>query len=602
MFLLCALSLLAVKNVSVNSEANRNKARYFYLKGAVSDAKGNKDQAYEYYKKAIKADPDYSDASFAYAFTRLALSEDTFSSDFESREALRMMKEYIKEFPGDVEAAEKYAYVSAMIDSLPESIRIYNGLVKRNPGLSRLYGPLAYFHLQNGNADSAVYAIREFERLEGSTRETTLRKVTYWLSKQDTTAALMEADMYASENPGQPEPMVDKAMIYNLLGQPDSAIVFLEDALKQFPERSEMKFDIAMLYAEKGDTARFHSLVEEAFRGEDLEYEDRMGMLNAYTRNLPVGAESYTESDNLFEYAASLYPHDADFFDQYADYEVTKGDFKAALEKEQKALELNPVEPSFLGRLMSFSIAADQPEVGMKAFEKFNDKEKLRYPIILTYVGAAQVSEQYDKALEWLDTVLTVEMPGLKLADILTENVKDSLDQVYGPANIYRGSVVFEVAGDIYAKIGKRDDTERAYENSIILNPSNNALTLNNYAYFILETLNAEPGTEEFEKAKRMSRASLEQSGEYPDGNSLDTYAWILFKEQNYKDALEYIEIAVEADGEEVSSEILSHYGDILYMNERPDEALEQWEKALELDPTDIKLQKRVTQKSIPTE
>lgn len=578
---------------------NRAKARYFYLKGAVSQAEGKEDAAYEYFKKAVQADPDYADAKYAYGFKRMTLEEDTFVSPEEMAYTLSLMRPLVDSYSRDIDAGEEYAYAAAMTSDFNEALRVYKVMVKENPGLSRLYIPLSYYHMNQGNTDSAVFAIREYERLEGASTESTVRKVSYWLGDNDTLAALAEVKAYADAKKGEPQPLIDQAMIYNLLGQQDSAILVLEDALRQFPDKSEMKIDIAMLYAERGDSAKFHSLFEEAFKGEDMEYEDKMEILNLYTKKLPFGAADYPEGDRLFEYAASLYPNDADFFDQYAEYELKKGNFAGALEREKNALKLNPTESYFLGRILSLSILADTPGEGAKAFEEFPAKSVLKSStLLITYISTLQVMEEYQKALNWVDTLISYKTPGISLASTLNEAEVVSLLGVYDSSDLFNSGVGFEIAGDIAGRMKRSDDVVRYYENAILLMPGQDYGVLNNYAWYIIETMKAEPGSELFEKAKDMSREALRETENNPSSTYIDTYAWILFKEKNYKDALEYMETALDVHVGEPEEEMLSHYGDILFMNGREEEALENWQKALEIAPDNQLLQKKVAQKT----
>lgn len=602
-FLLGAIALLGVVTALGSQKDTgshkRAKARYFFIKGAELEALDRQAEALELYRKAYVSDPTFADAAYAYGANRIMLAEDTFSSPLEMKRSLGLMKSLVEEYPQDLESAERYAYMAALTDTFPEALRVYRRLVAQNPDLSRLYVPLSIYHINEGHADSAVYAIREYERLEGGSTETLLRKIRLWISKEDTVAALREARLHAEANPGEPEPAIDRAMIYGVLGQPDSAILILEDVIAKFPEKSTVKFNIALMYAEKGDSARFHQLTDEAFRGSDLEYEDRMAILATYTKNLPFGAADYPESDRLYEYAATLYPEDADFFDQYADYELLKKDYPAVFEKAKKALELNPSDPFFLGRAMTFSILADRPEEGMKIYENFSDSEvKKAYNLMLTYVSAAQNAGEYDKALHMADSIVANALPGFSLSSEITPETADSLTGKTNPSLLFQAYAAYETAGDIYALLKQNGEAARSYENSINLQPGNNANALNNYAYFIVETLKAAPGTPLFEKAKDMSRKSLEQTGDNPQGNYYDTYAWILFKEQNYKDALTYQEMAIETEGEGAAAEFFDHYGDILFMSGRPDDALLQWQKALELDSDNALLQKKVAHKT----
>ena len=64
-------------------------------------------------------------------------------------------------------------------------------------------------------------------------------------------------------------------------------------------------------------------------------------------------------------------------------------------------------------------------------------------------------------------------------------------------------------------------------------------MTLNNYAYFLTETGG------DIDKALEMSKESLDLEPENP--TYLDTYARILFKKKDYKEALEYQMKAVAA-------------------------------------------------------
>lgn len=581
--------------VRQDNRGKREKARYYYLKGAVSEAEGKQDEAYEYYRKAYRTDTTYDDAAFAYAFNRLGIDEDTLNSLPEVRRSLWLMKQLLDNNPRDIESAQRYAYAASLADTIEEALRVYRVLQNELPGQAQIYAPLSYYHMAVGNVDSAVMAIREFERLKGSSTETILRKISYLMTADDTVASLAEVRRYVEENPGNPQTVIDRARLYHLLGQPDSAILFLEDAIREHPANKEMRLDIALMYAERGDSAKFYSLVEDVFKEPDTEYEERMQILDILSGRTSKGKKENPEADRLFEYAATLYPEDADFFDQYADYEAGKRNFGKAYEYEKISLGLAPSEVYFLNRLLSFSFLADRQKEGMTAFENFPNPERSHeYGTTILYVTAAQSVGEYDKALTWLDTIIAREAPGITLQTELEENSRDSLTAQYGQQTVGRLSIAFEIAGDINAKLGRKDDAVRGYENSVTLDSDNNPSALNNYAYYIVETLKAPAGSELLEKAKNMSYKSLQQSGANPEDTYLDTYAWILYKEGNYEDALLYQEMAIEAAGDGLSEEHLSHYGDILYKLDRGEEALEQWEKALLLNPDNPELKQKI--------
>lgn len=576
----------------------RAKARYYFLKGAVSAANENYDQAYEYYKKAIGLDPEYAEAGFEFGSHRLVLLDDTFSSKEEMFRSLEYMKGMVDAYPRDVVAGESYAYFAMGADTLGEALRVYNNLVKEHPGLSRLYYPQSLLYLQLGQVDSAVNAIRQIERLEGATSETVVRKISYILTEGDTLAALREARNYAAENPGNPRVILDEAMIFNVMNYPDSAINILEKGLMEFPGNGDMQFDLGFLYLLKGDTANFHQYVSDALLSDYFEYDDKMEGLQMYISKLPKKGYDFRESDLVLKKLTEEYPKDVALMDITANYYYVKGDLVNAYQSVKKAYALEHDDPNLLGRMISFSTMAGKPEEGMKAYEEYPDEnEKNTFALALSYISAAEAAKNYTKALEAVEKVLKTAMPELSVNGTSQDINPDSLSLKYSIQDLNIASATFEVAGDIYSRMGKQEDAVRSYENALTVPVANPSL-MNNYAYYLVETVKVKPGTEEFEKAKKISYESIQQTQENPQAYNFDTYGWILFQERNYKDALQYMEIAVELEGDNPTPEILSHYGDVLFMNGQPDEALNQWERALELNPDDKVLKKKVEHKT----
>ena len=594
--MLCVSSALG--GAKESNDKRKAKARHFYLKGAVSSSQDNYDEAYEYYKKALQIDPEYVDAAYDFGVHRLVIMEDTFTTDREIDRSLGYMRKLLDAYPKDVIAAESYAYYAMEADTLEEALRVYNILVKQHPGLSRLYFPQSFLYLNLGQPDSAIIAMNEYERLEGPTSETTVRKISYHLADHDTVGAMKEVRDYIDSDPGNIRPILEGAMIYNALNYPDSAVYLLENAQKEFPNNGDLQFDLGFLYLNQGDTARFHSLVAKALKSDYFEYEDKIEGLTMYIQKLPTKGYDFKESDALVDYMFDQYPNDAALLDLSANYYLTKGDKKKAFEMAKKAYTHDSTDPNMLGRVMSFSIIAEKPKEGMKIYEEYPyEDDKLDLGLSLTYISAAELALEYPKALEATEKMLKGAIPTLSINDSTSSINPDSLILNYTPYEMNVASAAFEVAGDVYTRLEKPEDAIRSYENSIAV-PVENPSVLNNYAYYLIETIRVEPGSADFERAKQMSWQSMEETEGKPQANYLDTYAWILFKEQNYRDALEYIELALELQGDSPSSEILSHYGDILFMTGKPQEALKEWKKALELDPQNEVLKRKVDHKT----
>src|SRR5690606_11817800 len=97
------------------------------------------------------------------------------------------------------------------------------------------------------------------------------------------------------------------------------------------------------------------------------------------------------------------------------------------------------------------------------------------------------------------------------------------------------------------------------------------ALPIYNFAYYLALR------KEGLSKAASMSKKANEIN---PDNASFqDTYAWVLFQQENYKEALVWIDKAINL-ADEPSSTLMEHKGDILYKLGNQKEALDFWKKA----------------------
>ena len=148
-------------------------------------------------------------------------------------------------------------------------------------------------------------------------------------------------------------------------------------------------------------------------------------------------------------------------------------------------------------------------------------------------------------------------------------------------------SDLYAIMGDILYKKGEKRQAFEAYD-SCLQWKDDNITALNNYAYFLSEMDSS------LQKAEMMSYKTIKAE---PDNSTyLDTYAWILFKQKRYEEALIYEEQALQntVDSTEGKGVYLEHAGDILSMLGRTDEAVDYWEKALKIGGENALLQRKI--------
>jgi len=128
----------------------------------------------------------------------------------------------------------------------------------------------------------------------------------------------------------------------------------------------------------------------------------------------------------------------------------------------------------------------------------------------------------------------------------------------------------YSTLGDTYNELENYDASYDAYDKALVLNPEN-SVVLNNYAYYLsLRSVN-------LDKAAAMAKSSVEIDPY--NHNNLDTYAWVLYKQGKYEEALEWINKAYN-NGGDTSGVVLEHFGDIYYKMDKKDEAINYWKQA----------------------
>ena len=127
---------------------------------------------------------------------------------------------------------------------------------------------------------------------------------------------------------------------------------------------------------------------------------------------------------------------------------------------------------------------------------------------------------------------------------------------------------------DFYTNLGEVYHNKKEYKQSdyyfeLVLNKEpENIYVINNYSYYLSLR------EEKLEYAEGISKKTI--IAEPNNSTYLDTYAWILFKLERYKDALYYIKKAFNNGGSE-SQVIVEHYGDIEFMIGNLEKAVELW-------------------------
>lgn len=591
MVLLGTFGAVAAKTVK-SAEANRAKARYYYVEGSVAMAEGRPSEAYELIKKAAQTDPDYAEANYMYALMRMTLRNDTLTSPAEVGRSISMMKPFIDEFPEETEEAMNYSYLAARMGNLDEAIRVAERSDTLAADKSGILLQLAQYYAAKQDADKAIKTIERYERIEGNDPDISLRKFSLMFMKGDTVGILNESERLIKEHPLSTEYLLIRGNAMEALEMNDSALVCYQRAEALDPDDGRVKLTLANYYLQQGDSAMYDKKSSDAILSENIMLDEKLDMMKRYMQNIIADTTADSRRGaRLFDGLLRLYPHEPQVLDLGAQYSAAVGDFARAEELMSYATDLEPENQDYWLRLAHFYFSdskyKDAVATCEKAFEKLPDPS---LGLLLVYGTALSMDGEYEKAREAYQGMLDNELPGALITDdaqtILQKAGKISYESLMKVADI------FQMVGDGSFKTKDIDRAMREYDVVLALNPES-AMVLNNYAYYLAL------GGGDLVKAEELSRKAVFDQPE--SSTYLDTLAWILYLKGEYTEALEIQEKAIDllAPGDEAAAEFWDHLGDIQYRNGQKTSAVESWKKALDLDKDNKEIGEKVKNKKI---
>lgn len=331
------------------------------------------------------------------------------------------------------------------------------------------------------------------------------------------------------ENPKQAIAIIQKG-----IDESDDPILYLDlaDAHKA-SKKYKLAFDALML----------------AFKSDKVDFFDKHRVL--ITLMAPKNPEFSLDQVQLLANELVLrHPRTADSHVLKGEILWRRGNTQEARSLFLTAVGINPKHIDAWRMLINTDLGLNEADIavqhGMEALNVNPGNAMLMYFTGLAYM----VKEDFDNSRKMLELALD-----------------NSLND-----NTYLQSIIYASLGDLYHQLKMEAASDVAYEEAIRLD-STNVSAMNNFAYYLSLR------KKDLDKAAKYSKLSNEIE---PNSSTFqDTYAWVLFQQGHYKDALLWIEKAME--GQNPSAVLYEHYGDILSKVGDIKEAVKQWEKALTL-------------------
>lgn len=573
----------------ISQKQRAAKARYYYLEGARLQATGQNDAAYEMFRHAYNIDSTYAEAALEYGTNRVILENDSITPDDNLR-ALEIVRSFVDKYPGDFIENRLYAYMASQLDTNPEAIRVYERLAENFPDKSAIQLYLADAYIRCDSVKKAVEALDKYEEMEGQSFSLSSRKANYLFSVHDTVGAIGVADRLIRDNPASEDGYLLRGMINMAVDQRDSALrdFLIADSIS--PEQATSKIMLANFYQDS-DSVLYDKYIYESLINENVGLDSKMEILAEYLRHLLENDNDRARGDMLFDVLTNQYPFEPMVLELAARYSYEKNNYKEAIERISGAIDLDPTNEEFYKALMTYQLNLNQFKEAMETFQRAKKFVDPGPDMKLVYATTALGAEDFHEAEKMFAELIHGYVPDAPLSSPVKIN---SDIRALDYPSLAQLSVLYGLLGDLYTSADNIEKACGAYENAVSLFPDN-YMTMNNYAYQLAQL----GDTLQLPRAADMSAKTVENNPDNP--TFLDTYAYILFKQKKYPEALEKQKKAIElmeSQNKEVEAVYYEHLGDIYFMEGDKENALKNWKKALEIDPSSKLVKKKIEKKA----
>lgn len=517
--------------------------KMYYYEAVKQQISGNYDAAYDLLEHCIGINPNAAEAYFMLSFYDGILKGDS--------AAFADVKKASELNPSNNAYLERIGVGYVSMGNLDEAIKAYEKLSRNSPERSDVLDFLAQLYSRQKDYDKMLDVLNRMEALEGASEDLTLAKMRVYSLQGKKEEEYNELKNMSEKHPND---MNYRVMLGNWLlqnGKPDEAGKLYIEVLQAEPENIMARMSMIDYYRTSGQAVRADSLQEVMLVSPKTPVDGKMALMRQVVAdNEKNGADSTLVID-LFKKILKEPQETSDMAQLYAAYLTLK---KMPQDSISKVLEtVLAISPdNVAARLQLIQAEWNKQdfdrviELSNQALDYSPDELAFYY-----FLGFAYIQKDDD--------------------DSALEVLRRGVSQINDQSNPSLVSDFYAIMGDILHDKGDDKGAYAAYDSCLQWKDDNYGC-LNNYAYY----LSVE--NKDLDKAAQMSYRTVQAE---PDNSTfLDTYAWILFMQKKYAEALQYIDMAVKNDTTK-SAVIIEHAGDIHAVNGDIDGAVKYWNEAL---------------------
>lgn len=554
------------QDVPLASGIKLREAEFYFTEGEKFFILEDYAKALLYYQRALEITPD--NATIYYKIAEVLAhsnkQEDQQKAHLNIENSLRLEKK------------NKYFYLLAAniynnLTKFDKAAETYETLLREVSGTEEYLYELAAVYQYANKPEEAIKTYNRAESILGINEVSSIQKQRLYMDLGKNKEAIAEGERLIAAFPDDERYMMGFAEVLSQKGLRPDAIQYLEKFVAQHPDAGNATMLLAGLYRDSNQENKARPLLSELFDNASIDITSKLIMLGTYNTELSLKKNKTADTSlenfvtGLFQKLELNHPDDPRVHIVGGDLYLSTGKPREAQKEYIKAIEMGNVNFEVWENLLFLETQSDQWDNVIKhadqALELFPNQGMIHY-----FNGYAQLRKRnYPEAI--------VSLEQAKRLSTSNPTIVVEINSMLGES--YNGN-------KDYVK------SDQAYDDALSLNPANSSV-LNNYSYYLaLRKAN-------LEKAEKMSAQLIRDN---PDNATfLDTYAWVLYTREKYKDARKIMERAIGTG--KATATHFEHYGDILFKLGDVNAAVEQWEKARGLNANSEILNKKIANRKI---
>ncbi|MDW3197127.1 MAG: tetratricopeptide repeat protein [Cytophagales bacterium] len=468
----------------------------------------------------------------------------------------------------DIDPENKYYHLLAAeihksMGNLQKSAEIYEDLVNKIEGTQQYLYELAQLYQYQNEFAKALEAYERAEGYYGLSEAVLYEKQKIYLKQGNLDQLVSDWDELIKEAPTEYRYRFKVAEILISNGRYEQARERLLIVRNDESKVAQVDLLLSEIERKQGNLPQSLNLLETPLESSDIAISRKLQLLGGFLSYLP-NEDVEKELMNRTRILAEKYPEEyqAQAFAGDVLYQIDEKE--SAVGYYLKAIKLSPGNFSVWQNVINLELQLSEFD-SMVAHSETALEYFPNQAIFYFFNGLGNyVQKNYRAAVNALET-------GKKYT-----SDPSLLGEFYGQL------------GDAYNALQNHKKSDESYEAALERNPKNDHV-LNNYSYFLSLR------KEKLELAISMCERLLKLQPDNP--TYLDTYGWVLYVSEEYKEAKKYLKRAVELDDSDGT--VLEHYGDVLFRLGEVAEAVIQWEKASRTDEASDQIEQKINDRQI---